>query len=101
VSLFAPVVLCRSPVAGHLQRVDRIHLITGGDQRHHPQAPIGLNPNHHLLRLGILLELLRDQLVQPSDPSDPLGQPGPTQPPTGLVLQLHIMVGSAWSAVPG
>jgi hypothetical protein len=80
------------PVAGHLQRVDRIHLVAGGDQRRHPRTPVGLDPDHHLLGPLVLTELLRDQLVQPGDPRDPLGQPGTAQPPTGLILDLHIMM---------
>jgi hypothetical protein len=47
-------------VPGHRQRVDRIHLIAGGDQRSHPQAAVGFDPNHHLI--GIL-SMRGDQLV--------------------------------------
>jgi len=30
--------------------------------------------------------------MQPRDPDDPLGQPGLTQAPAGLVLHLHIVM---------
>ena len=45
--------------------------VPGRQQRLHPRAPVGLDPDHDLLRLVILLQLLGDQLVQPSDPGDP------------------------------
>ena len=35
-------------IAGHRQRVDRVHLIAGRDQRLDPQAAIGLDPDHDL-----------------------------------------------------
>jgi hypothetical protein len=34
--------------------------------------------------------MLRDQLVQPGHPGQPLEQPLPDQHPAGLVLDLHI-----------
>ena len=76
------------PVAGHLHRIEREHLVAGRDQRRHPGAAIGLDPDHHALRdeagLGIevvLGEVLGDEFVQPSQPGDPLRQPSPRQPP--------------------
>jgi hypothetical protein len=59
------------PVAGDLQRVDRMHLIARCQQRTHPRAPVGLDPDHHLPRLGILSQARGEQLVQPGDPNDP------------------------------
>ena len=35
-------------VAGHRQRVDGVHLIARRGQRVHPQAPVGLDADHHL-----------------------------------------------------
>ena len=36
------------PVPGRLQRVDRKHRVPGRDQRRHPRAPVGLDPDQHL-----------------------------------------------------
>jgi len=80
------------PVAGHLQRVDREHLVAGGDQRGHPPAPIGLDPDHHLLGCCVLGQEPADQTVQLGDPSDPLRQPSLAQPPPGLVLDFDIVM---------
>src|SRR6185437_12367601 len=57
-------------VVGHRQRVDRIHLITGGAQRPHPWAAVGFDADHHLFRV---LDVRGDQLVQLPDPSQPSG----------------------------
>ena len=76
-------------VVGHRQRVDRIHLITGGGQRPHPWAAVGFDADHHLFRV---LDVRGDQLVQLPDPSQPLGQPPRCQPLTSLVHQIHIVV---------
>jgi len=80
------------PVAGHLQRVDRIHLVAGRDQRLHPRPPLGLDTHHDLHRLVVLAHLPADQRVQPGDPRDPLGQLRLAQHPTGLGLHLHVVV---------
>jgi hypothetical protein len=80
------------PVTGHPQRVDRTHPIPRRDQRTHPRATIGLNPDRHLCRVTILLQMLGDQLMQPGDPGDPFLQPGLSQHSTRLVLELDVMV---------
>jgi hypothetical protein len=84
------------PVTGHLQRIDRIHQITGREQRLYPRPPLGLDPDHDLDRLAVLAHVLAhvltDHRVQPGDPRDPLRKPGLAQPPTGPVLDLHIVV---------
>jgi hypothetical protein len=80
------------PIPGHLQRIDRIDLVAGRDQRLHPRAAVGLDPDHHLGRLAVLTQMFADHRVQPGDARDALGQLGPAQAPAGLVLQLDIMV---------
>jgi hypothetical protein len=79
-------------VAGHLQRVDRPHLVAGRQQRPHPRAPVGLDADYDLLRLGVLVLVLGEQLVQPGDPGDPLLKLGLGQPSSRLVLDLHVVV---------
>jgi hypothetical protein len=81
------------PVAGHLQRVDRIHPVPSSDQRRHPRPAVSLDPDQHLSRLAILTELLTDHRVQPGHPGHPLRQPHLGQPPPRGVHQLHIMMG--------
>ena len=80
------------PISGHPQRVDRIHLVAGRKQRLHPRPPLGLDPDHDLNRLIVVADVLADQRVQPGNPGDPFRQAGLTQPATGLVLHLHIVV---------
>ena len=80
------------PKPGDLPRVDRIHHITGRDQRLHPRTPISLDPNRDLIRLGVLSQMLPDQLMQPGNPGHSFRQTSPPQPSTRLILDLHIMV---------
>jgi hypothetical protein len=80
------------PVAGDLQRIDRIDPVPGRKQRLHPRAPVGLDPDHDLPRIGVLRQLGPDQLVQPCNPGDPLRKPGLAQPPSRLVLHLDVVV---------
>ena len=51
-------------VAGHGQRVDRIHLVPGRTQRLHPQAAIGFDADHHLAGF---LGVGSHQLVETAD----------------------------------
>ena len=81
------------PIAGHLQRVDRKHDITGGQQRLHPRPAFGLDPDHHLIGLTGRVEMLSDQLVQHRDTGQALRHPFPDQQPAGVVFDLDIMVG--------
>jgi hypothetical protein len=76
-------------VAGHRQRVDRIHLIASRGQRPHPQPTIGFDADHHLIGF---LSMLSDQLVQLADTGQPLRQAPRTQPLTGLIHQIHIVM---------
>ena len=80
------------PIPGHLQRVDRMHLIAGRDQGLHPRTPVGFDANHHLDRRVVLAQLLADQRVQAGDPADALLEFRRAQPPARLVLYLHVVV---------
>jgi hypothetical protein len=80
------------PEPGHLHRVDRIHPVARGAQRLHPRTPIGLDPDHHLDRAGIRIDVFADHRVQPGYPGDSLRQLRLTQPPAHLVLQLDVVV---------
>ncbi len=87
------------PVPRRGQRVDREHLITGRPQRRHPRAAVGLDPDDHpagdLLRRQlrpVRRGVLGDQRMQPGDALQTLRQPGLRQSPTGLVLNLDVVV---------
>jgi hypothetical protein len=80
------------PVAGQLQRVDRVHLVAGGDQGLDPRPPVGLDPDHDLTRLGVLGQVPPDELVQPAHASHAFREPGRAEPAAGLVLDLHVVV---------
>jgi hypothetical protein len=67
-----------------LPGVDREHLVARPDQRLHPRAPVGLDPDHHLTGLDIGVAVPGDQLVQPGDPFHSFGQPGGGQLLAGL-----------------
>ncbi len=93
----AAVALCAGdavpfPVPRGLQRVHRVHHIPGRDQRGHPRAAVGLDPDHHLRIVRVIAQLLPDQGVQPGNPRHALRQPLPGQHPSGLVHQLHIVM---------
>jgi hypothetical protein len=76
-------------VAADGQRVDRIHLIAGRDQRAHEQAAVGLGPDHDLGRVG---DQAGQQLMQHGQPGQPLGHPPGRHHPAALVHDGHIMV---------
>src|SRR5262249_49545224 len=80
------------PVAGHLQRVDRVDLVAGGDEGLYPRAAVGLDGDHHLCGPVALAEMLADHRVQPGDARDAFGQLRLGQPAAGGVLQLHVVV---------
>ena len=52
-------------------------------QRGHEQAPVRLDPDHHLTRIS---GVRGDQVMEPGDARDPLGQPPAGQPAALLVL---------------
>jgi hypothetical protein len=80
-------------VAGHLQRIDRGDGVAGGDQGLHPRPAVGLDPDDHLLGLGVLGQVIGDQGMQPGQPVDPLGQPPAGQPTTVLIDDLDVVMG--------
>jgi hypothetical protein len=80
------------PEPGGLQRVDRQHGVSGGDQRPHPWAPIGLDAHQYFDLVGVLAGQLTDDRVQPGHPGHALGQPGLGQAAAGGVHHLHIVV---------
>ena len=83
------------PVPRGLQRVHRVNDMPRGDQRRHPRAAVGLDPDRHLRVPGVLAQVPADQLVQLSHPGRALGQPLLRQHRTLLVHHLHVvMVGS-------
>jgi hypothetical protein len=78
------------PEPGQLQRVDGIHQVARGDQRLHPRTTIGLDPDHHLDGLDILIEpIIACNLATPAIPSASFALP--SRRPR-LVLQLDIVV---------
>lgn len=79
-------------VAGHLQRVDRIDLVAGRDQRLDPRAAFRLDPDHHRRVVLLVAKVFTDHRVQPGDTRDALGQFRPAQHPARLVLQLDVVV---------
>ena len=74
------------PVPRGLQRVHPVHRVPGRDQRAHPRAAVGLDPDDHLRIIGALAQLLPDQFMQPGHPGHPFRQPltgqhaGPPRP---------------------
>jgi hypothetical protein len=87
------------PVAGHLHRVDRVHLISGCDQRGDPWAAVCLGTDLHQplglsqLQFGPLLgHLVSDQRMQGGDSFDAFGQPPTRQHPALVVDQLDIVM---------
>ena len=80
------------PVPRGLQRVHPVDRVPGRDQRGHPRTAVGLGPDHHLRILGVLAQLLPDQLMQPGHPGHPLRQPRAGQYLALLIHQLHVMM---------
>jgi hypothetical protein len=77
-------------VAAGGQRVDRIHLIAGRDQRAQEQAAVGLGPDHDLGRVG---DQAGQQLMRRGQPGQYLSHPPGRHDPAALVHDGHIMVG--------
>jgi len=59
------------PVSAHRLGVHRVDLIARGDQRGHPQAPVGLDPDDHLARV---IGLIGDELVKAAHAVESLGE---------------------------
>jgi hypothetical protein len=80
------------PIPSRLQRVDRIHQVTGGEQGLHPRATVGLDPDDHLGGVLVGTEMFGDQRVQPGQPGYPFGQPSPGKPVSRGVHDLHVVM---------
>ena len=78
------------PVTGRRHRVHREHQIPSRDQRGHEQAPVRLDPDHHLTRIT---GMSSGEVMEPGDPLHALGQLAPAQPPAVLILDMHVMMG--------
>ena len=57
------------PIPRRCQRVDRVHLIAGSDERRDPQTTICLDPHDHL---GRIANVVGDELVEYPDPVETL-----------------------------
>ena len=81
------------PVPGRLQRVHREHRVPGRDQRRHPRAAVGLDPDHHLRVLGVLAQVLR-RSARAAGPSRPRPRAAAASASTlpGLVHHLHVVM---------
>jgi len=51
------------------ERIDRVHLIAASDQRLHPEAAIGLDPDDHLVRF---FRVISDELMERANPRESL-----------------------------
>jgi len=56
------------PGTSGLQRVDRVHLVPGGDQRGDPRATVGLDADLHRGGVVVLRQEPSNQGVQPRYP---------------------------------
>jgi hypothetical protein len=58
----------------------------------HPRAAVGLDPDHHLRRVLVGIEVIGDQRVQPGRPGHPFGQPPRRQPVSRGVHDLDVVM---------
>ena len=77
------------PVARHLPGINRVDGVAGGDQRLHPRPAIGLDADHDLVGLSVVIEMVGDQRVQRRQPLHTLRQSPPGQPSAVLILDLR------------
>lgn len=76
-------------VAGHRERVDGEHLVTGSGQRFDPQAAVGFDADHHLVRF---VGVGGHQFVEPTDPGKSLREPTRCQRDPVGVHQMYVVV---------
>jgi hypothetical protein len=76
-------------VAGHGERVDRIHLVPGRAQGLHPQAAIGFDADHHLAGF---CDMGGHQLVEPANARESFGQPPRRQARPVSVHHVNVVV---------
>ena len=60
-------------ITGDLERVDRIDGVARRDQRLDPRTAIGLDPEHHLVRIVVIAEVITSQGVQRGQPDHAFG----------------------------
>src|SRR4051794_24149331 len=89
---FSPRRAMTFSISSDLHRIDRIHLISGSDQRRNPRSPIGFDTNHYVGGLGILPKITGDPLMQSRHTSDPLEKPPANQAAARLIHHLHIVM---------
>jgi hypothetical protein len=80
-------------IARNLLRVDRINHITGRDQRLHPTAAVGLDPDQHRGGFIVLAQVVGYQRVQLRQTRDSLWKPASAQHPPVLSLELDVVMG--------
>jgi hypothetical protein len=79
-------------VPGRLQRVHREHRVARSNQRDHPGAAVGLDPDLNLC-VGVLFrQEPADQLMQLPDPGYSLRHPPAGQHPPRLVHHLDVVM---------
>ena len=79
-------------VAGRLEPVDRVDEVAGAEQGLDPRAAVGLDPDHHPIRLAILGEVIGHHCVQRGAPSHTLGQPASRETVTVVVDDLNVVM---------
>jgi hypothetical protein len=78
------------PIPRGRHRIHREHQVPRRHQGGDEQAPVGLDPDHHLIGLD---DVVADQIVEAGDALYALGQPASTEAFAVLVLHVHIVVG--------
>jgi len=76
------------PVTAHRQRVDGVDLIPGADERAHQQTSVGLDPDRHLSRLGVV----GDQRMDAPHALDPFWDPRLLEPVAFAVEKADIVM---------
>jgi len=77
-------------IPGGRHGIHREHHIAGRNQGGDEEAPVGLDPDHHLARVvGVRL----DELVEPADTCHPLREPATGETAPVLVLHEHVVMG--------
>ncbi len=71
------------------ERVDRVHLIAGRDQRLDPQAAIGLDADHHL---SGFISVIGDELMERANPRKSLRQSSSRELLAALVHQMNVVM---------
>ena len=78
------------PIPRGRHRIHREHQVPGRHQCGNEQAPVGLDSDHHLIRLD---DVVADEVMEAGDALHAVGQPAPAKAFAVLVLHVHIVVG--------